>query len=77
MIDKALDKRKEKLEKSKDLMVDVRPEFAKALSQTLSFSSKLPLFISLSSTKGEKCLHDEEFVQEEEDQERDGEVQAG
>lgn len=41
MIDEAMKTRKEKLEEKQDLMVDVRPEFAKALSTTFSFSSKL------------------------------------
>jgi hypothetical protein len=41
MIDKAQKARKEKLEKSMNLMVDMRSEFVLALKTSLSFSSKL------------------------------------
>ena len=41
MIDDAMKVRKQKLEEKQDLLVDVRPEFAAALSTSFSFSSKL------------------------------------
>lgn len=39
-IDKALFNRKEKLEKSQNLLVEMRPEFVEALEHCMSFSSK-------------------------------------
>jgi len=40
MINNALTNRKEKLERSRDLVVEMRPEFADALNKCLNFSSK-------------------------------------
>jgi hypothetical protein len=39
-INKALHARREKLEKSQNLLVDMRPEFVEALDNCMSFSSK-------------------------------------
>jgi hypothetical protein len=39
-INLALKKRKDKLEQSRDLLVDMRPEFALAFNNCLNFSSK-------------------------------------
>jgi len=41
MINTSLAIRKDKLEKSRDLVVEMRPEFADALNKCLNFSSKL------------------------------------
>jgi hypothetical protein len=38
MIDRAIKARKEKLEKSQDLLVDMRPEFVDALKSAVAFS---------------------------------------
>jgi hypothetical protein len=40
MIDRAIKARKEKLEKSQDLLVDMRPEFVDALKSAVAFSRK-------------------------------------
>ena len=40
MIDCAIKARKEKLEKSQDLLVDMRPEFVDALKSAVAFSRK-------------------------------------
>jgi hypothetical protein len=40
MISKAIKKRKEKLESSQDLMVEMKPEFEAALKKCISFSCK-------------------------------------
>jgi hypothetical protein len=60
-------KRKAKVENKKDLLVDLRPEFAAALKQTLSFSSKFTSITSHFSIKGEKCFPLEIIIKEEED----------
>jgi hypothetical protein len=39
-INLAIKKRKEKLEESRNLLVDMRPEFAQAFKNCLNFSSK-------------------------------------
>ena len=40
MIHDAMEKRKEALEKNRNLLVDMKPEFADALSKCLNFSCK-------------------------------------
>ena len=56
MINNALMSRKDKLEKSRDLVVEMRPEFADALNKCLNFSSKLLLHNGFSQLKEEKQL---------------------
>lgn len=41
MIDDALTARKNKLEKNRDLIIEMRPEFVQALQNCINFSSKL------------------------------------
>ena len=41
MIANAMKKRKDKVEHSQDLLIDLKPEFAEALKKCLNFSSKL------------------------------------
>jgi len=41
MINTAMSIRRDRLEKSRDLVVEMRPEFADALSKCLNFSSKI------------------------------------
>jgi len=40
MIDTAMTKRKNKLEQSQDLLVEMKPEFAEAIKNCNNFSSK-------------------------------------
>jgi hypothetical protein len=47
MINHSLQQRKEKLEKSQNLLVEMRPEFANALRNSISFSCKLNIIIEL------------------------------
>ena len=68
MIDKAMKVRKQKLEEKQDSLVDVRPEFAAALSQSFSFSSKLHFPLTHCRAEGHECEPDEAWDQEEADQ---------
>ena len=77
MIDRAMTVRKQKIEPKQDSLVDVRPEFAAALNTTLSFSSKLHFQLTHCRAERYDCEPNEAGDQEEEDQEGDGEVQAG
>ena len=72
MIDQAMKVRKQKIEEKQDLMVDVRPEFAAALSQSFSFSSKLPFPLTHCRAERHECEPDEAWDQEKEDQGGDG-----
>ena len=47
MIKKAMQTRKQKLEKNQDLLVDMRPEFVNALRNCISFSSKLDFKVTV------------------------------
>ena len=40
MVNKAMTKRREKLENSQNLIIEMRPEFAQALKKSISFSRK-------------------------------------
>lgn len=44
--------RKDKLEQSRDLLVEMRPEFATALNNSLNFSSKVLLFLVIIAERG-------------------------
>ena len=48
MINKAIKKRREKLENSQNMMVEMKPEFEAALKKCISFSCKLSISIILS-----------------------------
>lgn len=67
MIDDALVARKEKLEKRQDLNIVMRPEFVKALSSCMSFSSKLPEFIITNRWPRKGDLSAQRLLEEEED----------
>jgi hypothetical protein len=47
MINRSLQQRKDKLEKSQNLLVEMRPEFANALKKSISFSCKINIVIEL------------------------------
>ena len=47
MIDRASMQRKEKLENSQNMIVEMKPEFEAALKNCIGFSSKLHLIINL------------------------------
>jgi hypothetical protein len=66
LIDQVQAERTQKLEAKRDLNVPIRPEFAEALNQTLTFSSKYQLLISPHcSSEGTGCPADEGLEQEE------------
>lgn len=68
--------RKQKLEQNQNLLVEVRPEFAQALQNTLNFSSKIILTNCFYSTQGQRSLLDQTISQEKENSSRDGRGQA-
>lgn len=47
MVNKAMAKRKDKLEHSQNMIVEMRPEFAQALKKSISFSCKYYLMLNL------------------------------
>ena len=55
MINECLETRKVKVELSKHLNVNMRPEFAQALAQCQSFSSKYHQLYNLCRLKGQGC----------------------
>ena len=68
MIDEAMKIRKQKIEAKQDSLVDVRLEFAAALSTTISFSSKLHFSLTHCRAERHECEPDEAWDQEEADQ---------
>lgn len=64
MVNKAMTDRKQKLEQSQNLIVEMRPEFANALKKSISFSCKLIETIALTLIRipRQVCLSSEAIL---------------
>ena len=76
LVDAAMSARKAKLEKKQNLLVDMRPEFVKALEQSMSFSSKHCILQLACSYERPLRTPDEVFDQAQEDEQGDEEVRS-
>jgi hypothetical protein len=68
MITDAMKKRKDRLEESQNLIVQMRPEFAQALNSCLNFSSKPDTFFSFYSLSRPSCQLGQGLLKAQEDQ---------
>jgi hypothetical protein len=78
MIKEAVKERKERLEEKRSLMIEMRPEFAAAFNNCMSFSSKISFFL-LTNYSGERqgLQSDEVLSQAEAHQRRARKCQIG
>ena len=68
-INDAIKRRKQRLEASRDLMVEMRPEFVQALNACMNFSSKDSPPLTQFSGEWQRCQPAEGQLEEEADQE--------
>ena len=72
MVNECMETRKIKVELSKHLNINMKPEFAKALAECQSYSSKCYHIANYSRFKGQICWYDERLIQKKKNQGRDG-----
>jgi hypothetical protein len=61
MINRVLVQRKQKIEQSQNIIVEIKPEFAQALQNTLNFSSNILITNIFYSSQRKVCLPLEEL----------------